>query len=46
VQGTPQFYHPMVRLIAGRMAPVYLSLWRSIGSKAMEKMGKSATPPS
>src|SRR5262249_16292728 len=41
----PKFYHPMVRRIAGRMAPVYLSLWRSIGSKAMEKMGKLATPP-
>src|SRR5262249_1284556 len=41
----PKFYHPMVRPIAGRMAPVYLSLWRSIGSKAMEKVGKLATRP-
>src|SRR5262245_28191131 len=41
----PKFYHPAFRLHRRRMAPVYLSLWRSIGSNAMGKMGELATRP-
>ena len=40
----PNFTIPWSGSTAGGMAPVYLSLWRSIGSNAMGKMGKLATP--